>query len=148
MGVQLTGRSRNNRNGRRHTTLKSEINITPLVDIMLVLLIIFMITSPMLVSGVNVDLPETKASPLAGQDEPLVISIDKQGDIYLLGTKIARETLAEKLIAVAQEKKDVRIFVQGDKNVPYGDILSVVAEVQQAGFNKVALNSKIKNNEK
>jgi biopolymer transport protein TolR len=137
-------------NGRRasRNSLISEINVTPLVDVMLVLLIIFMITSPMLVAGINVDLPETKASPISGQDEPLVISIDKKGNIYLLETKIMRSQLAEKLSAVTKEKKDTRIFVRGDKAVPYGDIVSVVGEINAAGFSKVALISNIKHNEK
>ena len=137
-------------NGRRasRNSLISEINVTPLVDVMLVLLIIFMITSPMLVAGINVDLPETKSSPIPGQDEPLVISIDKKGNIYLLETKIIRSQLAEKLSAIIKEKKDTRIFVRGDKAVPYGDIVNVVGEINAAGFSKVALISNIKHNEK
>lgn len=137
-------------NGRRasRNSLISEINVTPLVDVMLVLLIIFMITSPMLVAGINVDLPETKSSPIPGQDEPLVISIDKKGNIYLLETKIIRSQLAEKLSAITKEKKDTRIFVRGDKAVPYGDIVNVVGEINAAGFSKVALISNIKHNEK
>jgi biopolymer transport protein TolR len=107
-----------------------------------------MVTSPMLVAGINVDLPETKASPISGQDEPLVLSIDKNGNIYLLDTKIERPDLATKLIAVTKENKDTRIFVRGDKNVPYGEVVNVMAEIHSAGFTKVALISNIKHNEK
>ncbi len=135
-------------NSRARKQLVSEINVTPLVDVMLVLLIIFMITSPMLVSGVNVDLPETTTSPLAGQDEPLVISINNKGELYLLETKINRKNLASKLSSITKEKKDTRIFVRGDKNVSYGEVVGVVAEIHAAGFSKVALVSNIKSNEK
>lgn len=137
-----------NNNGRRKNSLISEINVTPLVDVMLVLLIIFMITSPMLVAGINVDLPETQASPLAGQDEPLTISVDKKGMIYILETPVESKLLAEKLKAITKEKMDTRIFVRGDKNVAYGDIVDVVSEINAAGFSKVALITEIKYNEK
>ncbi|WP_341764331.1 protein TolR [Candidatus Tisiphia endosymbiont of Beris chalybata] len=135
-------------NQRARQSLVSEINVTPLVDVMLVLLIIFMITSPMLVSGVNVDLPSTTSSPLAGQDEPLVISINNKGELYLLESKISRQNLANKLSNITKEKKDTRIFVRGDKNVSYGEVVEIVAEIHAAGFTKVALISNIKSNEK
>lgn len=135
-------------NRRAKRALVSDINVTPLVDVMLVLLIIFMITSPMLVSGINVDLPETTASPVTGQDEPLVVTINNKGEIYLLETRIERKALASKLTNVTKEKKDARIFVRGDKNVAYGEVVNVVAEIHAAGFSKVALISNIKQNEK
>lgn len=138
----------NNRKRRSHMSLSSEINVTPLVDVMLVLLIIFMVTSPMLVAGVNVDLPETKSSPISGQDEPLVISITKEGELFLFETKIARSELKNKLLAITKEKKDSRIFVRGDKNIAYGEVVSLMAEIYSAGFTKVALISNIKHNEK
>ena len=122
----------------------SEINVTPMVDVMLVLLIIFMVTSPMLVAGVEVDLPETKSSPISGQDTPLVISIKKEGDIFITETKTPFSELATKLKNITKEKKDTRIFVKGDKNVPYGKILETMAEIHNAGFTKVALRSDIK----
>ena len=128
--------------------LMSEINVTPLVDVMLVLLIIFMITSPMLVAGVNVDLPQTSAAPLAGQDEPLTVSIDKKGIVYILETPVERAELAAKLSAIAKAKMDTRIFVRGDKSVSYGDIVDVVSEITMAGFTKVALITQVKNDEK
>jgi biopolymer transport protein TolR len=138
--------------GRDHSQgklkLMSEINVTPLVDVMLVLLIIFMITSPMLVAGVNVDLPQTSAAPLAGQDEPLTVSIDKKGVVYILETPVERTELAAKLSAIAKAKMDTRIFVRGDKSVSYGDIVDVVSEITMAGFTKVALITQVKNDEK
>ncbi len=132
----------NSRQGRGG--LMSEINVTPMVDVMLVLLIIFMVTSPMLVAGVEVDLPETKSSPISGQDTPLVISIKKEGDIFITETKTPFSELATKLKNITKEKKDTRIFVKGDKNVPYGKIVKTMAEIQNAGFTKVALISDIK----
>ncbi|BFD46008.1 MAG: protein TolR [Rickettsia endosymbiont of Sergentomyia squamirostris] len=144
MAIQLP----NSNNQRYRRNLVSEINVTPLVDVMLVLLIIFMITSPMLVSGINVDLPETTSNPLSGQDEPLVITINNKGELYLLESKIERQNLATKLTNITKEKKDIRIFVRGDKNVPYGEVVSVVSEIHAAGFPKVALVSNIKYNEK
>jgi len=122
----------------------SEINVTPMVDVMLVLLIIFMVTSPMLVAGVEVDLPETKSSPISGQDTPLVISIKKEGDIFITETKTPFSELATKLKNITKEKKDTSILVCGDKNVPYGKILETMAEIRNGGFTKVALRSDIK----
>jgi biopolymer transport protein TolR len=140
MGMNL--QSMSDRRGRRK--LMSEINVTPMVDVMLVLLIIFMITSPMLVSGVDVDLPETKASPLSGDDKPLIITINKKGQLFLESeTEIEKSQIAQKLTAITKEKKDTRIFVRGDRNVAYGIIVETMAEIQSAGFTKVALISDI-----
>ncbi|HJD56065.1 MAG TPA: protein TolR [Rickettsia endosymbiont of Pyrocoelia pectoralis] len=143
MAIKLAG---SNRKSKR--AVVSEINVTPLVDVMLVLLIIFMITSPMLVSGVNVDLPETNSSPISGQDEPLVVTINNKGEIFLLETPIERQNLTDKLANITKEKKDARIFVRGDKNVSYGQVVEIVSEIHAAGFSRVALISNIKNNEK
>jgi biopolymer transport protein TolR len=140
MGMNL--QSMSDRRGRRK--LMSEINVTPMVDVMLVLLIIFMITSPMLVSGVDVDLPETKASPLSGDDKPLIITINKKGQLFLESeTEIEKSQIAQKLTAITKEKKDTRIFVRGDRNVAYGIIVETMAEIQSAGFTKVAFISDI-----
>ncbi|MGI4775852.1 MAG: protein TolR [Janthinobacterium lividum] len=145
MAINLT---KNSFSRRRRATLTSEINVTPLVDVMLVLLIIFMVTSPMLVSGISVDLPETKSSPISGQDEPLTITIDKNSNLYIHETKVDHLDLAKKLAAITKEKKDSRIFVRGDKNIAYGEIIKVMAEIHSAGYTKVALVSNIKYNEK
>lgn len=125
--------------------LMSEINVTPMVDVMLVLLIIFMITSPMLVAGIEVDLPQTKSSPISGDDTPLVVSINKDGELFLLETKIPASELVAKLSSIGGESKDTkRIFVKGDKEVPYGKVVETMAEIKNAGFTKVALVSVIK----
>ncbi|QWB86411.1 Biopolymer transport protein ExbD [Rickettsia parkeri] len=143
MAIKLAG---SNRKSKR--AVVSEINVTPLVDVMLVLLIICMITSPMLVSGVNVDLPETNSSPISGQDESLVVTINNKGKIFLLEIPIERMHLTDKLANITKEKKDARIFVRGDRNVSYGQVVEIVAEIHAAGFSRVALISNIKNNEK
>jgi len=119
----------------------SEINVTPFVDVMLVLLIIFMVTAPMMTTGVTVDLPESAAAPVKGQDEPLTISIKSTGTVYIADNLTKLEDLAPKLKAILGEKKDSRIFIRGDKNVDYGKVMKVVGEVNQAGFFKVALIS-------
>lgn len=131
--------------GRRRR-LVNEINVTPMVDVMLVLLIIFMITSPMLVAGVEVDLPQTESAPVSGDSKPLVISIRKNGDLYLFETLVKFENLTDKLKEVSKENKDTRIFVKGDKAVAYGKIVETMATIQNAGFTKVALVSDIKQN--
>jgi len=135
----VSGRKRS-----RHR-LVSEINVTPLVDVMMVLLVIFMVTSPMLVAGIEVDLPQTKSSPISGDDTPLVVSINKDGELFLMETKIMPSELVAKLSSIGAENKDTkRIFVKGDKEVPYGKIVETMAEIKNAGFTKVALVSEIK----
>jgi biopolymer transport protein TolR len=125
------------RRGRR--PLNSEINVTPFVDVMLVLLVIFMVTSPMLVSGVHVELPKTKSAALSGQDEPLSITIEKNGSVYIHESKIKLSDLNAKLSAVLKEKKETRIFVRGDKDVDYGTVMHVFSEIKESGYNNVAL---------
>lgn len=124
----------------------SEINVTPLVDVMLVLLIIFMVTSPMLVAGVSVDLPSASASPISGQDEPLSITVDAKGRVYIQDTRIPQDQLIPKLSAITKEKFDTRIFVRGDKHVNYGKVIEVVGGINSAGFTRVALVTEIPNN--
>lgn len=135
---------------RKRKQLVSEINITPLVDVMLVLLVIFMITAPMMISGINVDLPETKSTPMKGNDEPLTISIDKNGQIFIMDTKVDENNLIPKLKAItsSKAKMNTRIFVRGDKSISYGRIMSVVGEISSAGFAKVALITNVKSNGK
>lgn len=140
MAAFIQGRN----SGRKHRKLMSEINITPMVDVMLVLLVIFMVTSPMLVAGIEVDLPKTEASPISGNEQPLVISIKKKGEVFLFETMISENNLVEKLKEVTKENKDARIFVKGDKDVHYGKIVEVMSSVQNAGFTRVALISDIK----
>ena len=125
---------------RRHRAM-SEINVTPFVDVMLVLLIVFMVTAPLLTVGVPLDLPETKSSTVQGNDEPLVISVNRAGLLFLEDTEIELQNLVPKLQAVLGAKSEQRIFVRGDRNVNYGRVLEVMGEIQQAGFTRVAMIS-------
>lgn len=133
------GTSFGNRRRAGRQPVFSDINVTPMVDVMLVLLVIFMVTAPMMTSGVTVDLPKADAAPVAGQDEPLTISVTSSGKVFLQKTAVELKELRGKLIAVTGEKRDTRIFVRGDKSVDYGRIMQVVGEVNAAGFAKVAL---------
>jgi biopolymer transport protein TolR len=117
----------------------SDINVTPFVDVMLVLLIVFMVTAPLLTVGVPVDLPETSANRIVGQDEPLVISVNSDGGIFLQDTEIKLDQLIPRLTAITENKKDARIFLRGDQAIAYGRVMSVMGALNQAGFNKVAL---------
>lgn len=132
------GMSSKRRRGRRVEPF-CEINITPMVDVMLVLLVIFMVAAPMMTSGVSVDLPKTNASPIGGQDEPLSISISSSGKIFIQKTPIELRDLREKLTLMLGEKRDTRIFIRGDKSVDYGKVMQAVGEINAAGYNKVAL---------
>ena len=117
-----------------------EINVTPLVDVMLVLLIIFMVTSPMMISGVNVDLPKAATNAVGGDDTPINVTIEANGRISLgEGIIIEHTNLKAKLLAITHEKLDTRIFVRGDKAVSYGHVMHIIAEISKAGFAKVAL---------
>ncbi len=126
---------------RAHSTM-SDINVTPMVDVMLVLLIIFMVTAPLLTVGVNVDLPKTKASVIQGKDEPLTVSLDAEGRIFLQETELELDTLAPRLVAITESNPDARIFVRGDKGIPYGRVMEVMGTINAAGFHKVALVTK------
>jgi biopolymer transport protein TolR len=143
MGAQLAtgsgggGRRRRRRSGRR--AAMSDINVTPMVDVMLVLLVIFMVTAPLITAGVDVDLPKANASQMTGQDEPLVVSLTKDGSIYIMDTQVDRDTLVAKLKAITANKADTRIFVRGDKAIDYGQVMDVMGRINQAGFTKVAL---------
>ena len=117
----------------------SEINVTPLVDVMLVLLIIFMVTAPLMTSGVSVDLPKTDAKPLNSDSQPLTVTIDASGKIFLQDQGVELAELVAKLQAIAQNNQDRRIFVRGDKDLAYGRIMQVMGTITQGGFTKVAL---------
>jgi biopolymer transport protein TolR len=135
MAVSLNGRTR--LRGRYRPL--SEINVTPLVDVMLVLLIIFMVTAPLMTSGVSVDLPKTDAKPLNTDSQPLTVSIDAGGKIFLQDQELQLPDLVAKLQAIAQNDQDRRIFVRGDKDLAYGRIMEVMGTITQGGFTKVAL---------
>jgi len=123
----------------------SEINITPFVDVMLVLLVVFMVTAPMMISGINVDLPQTAAAPLSGNDEPLTITVTDKEVVYIQDIAIESKELIPKLIAITKEKKDSRILVRGDRSVSYGVMMSVVGSISEAGFNHISLITQVEN---
>ena len=127
------------RSRRRAHKPMSDINVTPMVDVMLVLLIIFMVTAPMLTVGVEVELPRTKASMIQGKDEPLAVSIDAEGRIFLQETELDIDSLAPRLMAITENNPDARIFVRGDKAIDYGRVMEVMGTINAAGFRKVAL---------
>ncbi len=119
----------------------AEINVTPFVDVMLVLLIVFMITAPLLLAGVQVDLPESRAAGLPGQDEPLSITVTANGDVYVQETAVELDRLGPMLVAITDANQEVRIFVRGDRTLAYGRIMEVIGTVNAAGFRRVALVS-------
>ena len=136
MGVNASVRRRGR--SRRRGAI-AEINVTPLVDVMLVLLIIFMVTAPLMTSGVSVDLPKANATPLNSDSEPLTVSINAQGGIYLQDQQVELPELVTKLQALAKDNPERRIFVRGDKDLAYGRIMEVMGTITQGGFTKVAL---------
>ena len=120
----------------------SEINVTPFVDVMLVLLIIFMVTAPLLTVGVQVDLPESNADSLQSDNEPLELTISKDGNIYIQETDINIKELIPKLIAITDNRLDTKIYVRGDEVINYGKVMRVLGELSGSGFSKVALITK------
>ncbi len=126
---------------RRHArhTVMSEINITPFVDIMLVLVVILMVAAPLLTLGVPVDLPRASVAPVNQEREPLILSVDKEGRIYLQDAEVEFEALVPRLVAVAETNTDLRIFVRGDRAINYGRVMEVMGLVNRAGFTRVAL---------
>ena len=139
-----TSRTRSTRHSRRHQAPMSEINVTPMVDVMLVLLIIFMVAAPLLTVGVPVNLPKTEAKPLTGDNEPLAITVKTDGKVFLQDTAIEISNLVSKLSAISETGYEERIYVRGDKDVAYGDVADVVARINAAGFSKVALVTDLK----
>ena len=139
MPVSVGRRDGGTRTPRRRTRPMSEINVTPMVDVMLVLLVIFMVTAPLLTVGVEVDLPKANVPAIKGQDEPLAVTIDRDGNIFVQDTGIELETLVARLEAVSESNRDVRIFVRGDKGIHYGRIMQVMGAIHAGGFTKVAL---------
>ena len=119
----------------------SEINVTPFVDVLLVLLIIFMVTAPLLTVGVQVDLPETSADTLPEESEPLTLTINSKGEVFIQETKIEFNNLIKKILAVSNNRTDTRIYVRGDKTINYGRVLEVMGKLSGSGFTKVALIS-------
>ena len=134
-----------NRQGRRSRRSISEINVTPMVDVMLVLLVIFMITSPMLVGGVDVDLPKAATKSVQGQFDPLVISINEKDEVFVGENRVAITELVSQIDSQTNSDKEKRVFVKGDEKVHHGKIIEVMAKISQAGYSKVSLITEIKN---
>jgi biopolymer transport protein TolR len=134
---QRPGGGRRSR-ARKHAPMH-EINVTPFVDVMLVLLIIFMVTAPMLTSGVPIELPETKGQQLQTNKDPVTLSVDKSGKVFIQETEIRLDEIAAKLKAIAKNGTDEQIFIRGDKGIDYGTVMRVMGRVKAAGFTKVSL---------
>ncbi|RVD60904.1 protein TolR [Mesorhizobium sp. M2D.F.Ca.ET.185.01.1.1] len=141
-GASGSGRGgRGHRRRGRHHALMSEINVTPMVDVMLVLLIIFMVAAPLLTVGVPIDLPETKAKALNVDTQPITISIGANGEIHLQETEIPLDELVAKLQAISKTGYDERIFIRGDKATNYGAAMKVMGLIQAAGYKNIGLIS-------
>ena len=136
-GIASSGHRRRRRHG-----VMSEINVTPMVDVMLVLLIIFMVAAPLLTVGVPIDLPQTQAKGVEQDKEPLVLSVNDKGEIFLQETKVTADEMVAKLTAISSARgsgMDERIFVRGDRRINYGTVMQVMGRLSAAGFRRVAL---------
>ena len=131
------------RSTRKKDKSISQINVTPFVDVMLVLLIVFMITAPLLTVGVSVDLPKTKVGQLNSKGDPIIVSIKENGEVYIQERVIELSQLLPRLKAISSGNKNLRIYVRGDKSVPYGVVLDTIARIKSSGFKKVALVAKL-----
>ena len=131
----------NNKNSRRNKrrTLMSEINVTPFVDVMLVLLIVFMVTAPLLTVGIPVDLPKIKANALTDQKDPIEITVKLDGSVYLGESIVEVDNIIPRLNAIADNNTDARIYVRGDRVVAYGRVMEIMSIINSAGYIKVAL---------
>ncbi len=146
MGMNAAGASGGGgRRGRRRAPVMAEINVTPMVDVMLVLLIIFMVAAPMLTVGVPLDLPQTQAKSIDQDKDPLTLSVNLKGQVYLNNTEIALDDLVAKLKAITEARSgmDERIFVRGDTKVDYGAVMKVMGRLSAAGFRRVALVTEV-----
>lgn len=124
----------------------AEINVTPMVDVMLVLLIVFMVTAPLLTVGVPIELPETEAKQLSSTKEPLTVSVTNEGKVFLQDNEILLDEVVPKLLAIAEGGYEERIFVRGDRFVDYGQVMRVMARISSAGFKSIGLVTEIENN--
>ncbi len=143
MGASVTGGGRSGgagSSGRRgRYRPMAEINVTPFVDVMLVLLIVFMVAAPLLTAGIQVDLPKAAARPLPQDSKPLEISIDHEGAIFLADTAIGLNELVPRLTAIVGSSRDTRIYLRGDTKLDYGQVMQVIGIINRAGFTRVAL---------
>jgi len=141
MGMNAASSSGGGGRRSRRKPVMAEINVTPMVDVMLVLLIIFMVSAPLLTVGVPIDLPQTQAKSLDQDKEPLTVSVNEKGQVFLQNSEIDVDELVAKLQAVAQARggTEARIYVRGDKKVDYGTMMRVMGRLSGAGFHRVAL---------
>jgi biopolymer transport protein TolR len=145
MAMMLAAGAASGKRRRRRKSIMSEINVTPMVDVMLVLLIIFMVSAPLLTVGVPLDLPQTQAKGLEQDKEPLTVSVDTEGKVFLQNSEISVDELVPKLKAVTEARGglDERIFVRGDRRVDYGTVMRVMGRLSAAGFRRVALVTEV-----
>ena len=129
---------------KKKRELISEINVTPFVDVMLVLLVIFMITAPLLTTGIKINLPESTAKVISEKKEPVTVSIKKNGEIFLQKKKINKDELIKKLFELKKLNDDLKIYIRGDKDLNYGQVINLMGTINKAGFKKVALVTKLK----
>ena len=122
----------------------SEINVTPFVDVMLVLLIVFMVPAPILTIGVPVNLPNSEADSFPDDQEPLTLSINSKGETFIQDTKVSFNELVPKLLAISKNRTDTRIYIRGDRNINYGRVMEIMGKLSGSGFSKVALLSETK----
>jgi len=125
--------------GNDNNRLMSDINVTPFVDVMLVLLIIFMVTAPMMVQGVNVSLPQTTATPLPAENDQLIVSIDKQHQVHINDLNVSLDFLREKLGKIMEKNPDRNVYLRADKDISYGMVVQVMAEIKEAGVEKLGM---------
>ncbi|MDY6988780.1 MAG: protein TolR [Thermodesulfobacteriota bacterium] len=125
--------------GNSHGRFMADINVTPLVDVMLVLLIIFMVTAPMMMQGVNVSLPQTTSKPLPAEKDHLTISVDGSQQIYINDYKVALDALQAKIKKILEGRPDQKVYLRADRSVPYGVVVQVIAEVKMAGIEKLGM---------
>jgi len=125
--------------GGNHSNLMSDINVTPFVDVMLVLLIIFMVTAPMMMEGVNVSLPEATSKPLVSEKKPLIVNIDSESSIFINDFKVTVDGLGEKLNKILNGRKDREVYLKADKDISYGMVVRVMSEIKGAGVEKLGM---------
>ena len=145
MAANVVSATPTGKRGRRRKAVLSEINVTPFVDVMLVLLIVFMVSAPLLTVGVPLDLPQSQAKSLEQDREPLTISVNLRGQIFLQNSEIAPEELVPKLKAITDARGglDERVYVRGDKKVDYGTMMRVMGRLSAAGYHRVALVTEV-----
>ena len=134
----ITSNNLNKRKKQRYTQM-SEINVTPFVDVMLVLLIVFMVTAPLLTVGIKVDLPKVKANALTDIKDPIEITVNFEGDIFIGESKVEVENLIPRLNLITEQNTEARIYIRGDRVIAYGRVLEIMSVINSAGYIKVAL---------